>query len=182
MKAKKAKAVSYPSPFRIDIGCGPRKRDGFYGVDIRAIDGVDEVVDIRGEWPWPNNSVDEVHSSHFLEHLDGTERIHFFNELYRVMKPGALASIITPDWSHDCAYGDPTHKWPPLSRWYPLYLFKEWRDREAPHVGYKCDFDYVVGGSTDPVLETKNMEYRMFATQFYNNSLRDLCVTLTKRA
>jgi predicted SAM-dependent methyltransferase len=128
-----------------------------------------------------DNSVDEVSSSHFVEHLTGSERIHFFNELYRVMKPKSTALIVTPDWSHDCAYGDPTHAWPPMSRWYPLYLLKSWRDTEAPHVPYTCDFDYVIGGTTDQWLETRNHEYKMFASQFYINSLRDLCVTLTKR-
>jgi hypothetical protein len=167
---------------KLDIGCGPRKQEGFTGVDIQVFPGVDVVHDVRiTPWPWEDSSVDEVFSSHFLEHLSGEERIGFFNELHRVMKPQAKAVIITPDWSHACAYGDPTHKWPPLSGWYQLYLNKQWRDINAPHVEYTCDFDWVVGGSWDEWLNVRNQETRIFAMGHYINSQRDLHVTLVKR-
>lgn len=179
--AKPKQALKIAEPLRLDLGCGPRKREGFHGVDAMAFEGVDTVLDLRQTWPWADASVDEVSSSHFVEHLTGAERIHFFNELGRVLKPGAKAYIVTPDWAHDCAYGDPTHQWPPMSRWYPLYLHKEWRAGNAPHVGYTCDFDHVIGGSWDGWLETRNMEFRIFAMQRYNNSMRDLQVTFTKR-
>lgn len=174
-------AVTEPAPLlRLDLGCGKNPRQGFEGVDSLDF-GQKHKIDLRQPWPWADESVDEVHSSHFVEHLTGAERIHFFNELGRVLKKGARAFIITPDWTNDCAYGDPTHQWPPMSRWYPLYLHKDWRAGNAPHVGYTCDFDYTIGGSWDGWLETRNMEFKLFAMQRYTNSLRDLQVTLTKR-
>lgn len=166
---------------KLDLGCGKRKQEGFIGVDAIAFEGVDVVHDLRQSWPWEDGTVEQVFSSHFVEHLTGDERIHFFNELWRVMKPGATAQIITPDWSHACAYGDPTHQWPPLSSWYALYLNKAWRDINAPHVGYTCDFDWTTGGSWDEWLNVRNGETKMFAMQRYINSQRDLYVTLTKR-
>jgi hypothetical protein len=200
--------VEAPKPLRLDLGCGRNKREGFVGVDVHQFDGVDRVVNLaercplcKGEdygvgkkcnecrgswsyrpWPWEDASVEEAHSSHFVEHLTGQERIFFFNELYRVLKKGAQAQIITPDWSHACAYGDPTHQWPPMSGWYTLYLNKAWREQNAPHVPYTCDFDWAAGGTWDEWLNVRNMETRMFAMQRYINSTRDLCVTLTKRA
>lgn len=125
--------------------------------------------------------VDDVRSSHFVEHLTGAERVGFFNELYRVMKPGATALIITPSWSHACAYGDPTHQWPPMSPWYPLYLNKQWRDANAPHVGYTCDFDWIFGASWDPSINDRNDDVRNFMMDKNINSMRDLHVTLTAR-
>ena len=134
------------------------------------------------EWPIiPDDSVDEAFSSHFVEHLTGTERIHFFNELGRVLKKGAKATIITPDWSHACAYGDPTHQWPPMSSWYALYLNKGWRDQNAPHVSYTCDFDWAHGASWDEWLNVRNNETKMFAMARYINSTRDLHVNLVKK-
>lgn len=127
------------------------------------------------------NSVDEVNSSHFVEHLTGAERISFFNELYRVMKPGAVATIVTPNWSHACAYGDPTHQWPPMSQWFPLYLNKEWRDSQAPHVPYTCDFNHTIAGAWDAAIEGRNPEYKQAAMQTQTNAWRDLIVTLTKK-
>jgi hypothetical protein len=189
---------------KLDLGCGKNKQAGFIGVDSIAFDGVDTVLDLTSRdikvynsdgvptawagsiipfkpWPWPDDSVEEVFSSHFVEHLTGTERIHFFNELGRVMKKGAKATIITPDWSHACAYGDPTHQWPPMSSWYPLYLNKVWRDQNAPHVGYTCDFDWSHGASWDEWLNSRNGEMKMFAMARYINSARDLHINLVKK-
>lgn len=180
--AKTKPQLKVATPIRLDIGCGKNKREGFHGVDVLQFDTVDTVLDVRETpWPWADGVVDEVHCSHFVEHLSGAERVPFFNELYRVMKKGARAAIITPDWSNDCAYGDPTHQWPPMSRWYPLYLLKSWREVNAPHCGYICDFDYAIGGGWEPWLEARNMNFRVFAMQYYNNAMRDLFVTLTKR-
>src|SRR5262249_42658475 len=107
--------------------------------------------------------------------------ITFFNELYRVLKVGAQALIVTPDWSHSSAYGDPTHQWPPMSGWYPLYLLKAWRDVNAPHVPYVCDFDFVLAGGWYQWLSTRNDEFKQFAMQRYINSQTEVIVTLTKR-
>lgn len=178
--APQGEAVPAP-PLRIDVGCGKTTPEGWEGVD--AIDfGQKHVHDVRKGMPWlADNSVDEVRSSHFVEHLTGTERIAFFNELWRVMKKDATALIITPNWSHACAYGDPTHQWPPMSQWYPLYLHRDWRATNAPHAAYTCHFDHVIAGSWDAGLEVRTMEYRQFAMHNYINGWRDLIVTLTKR-
>lgn len=169
-----------PAPLRLDIGCGKTKMDGWEGID--SIDfGQKHVHDVRKGLPFADNSVSEVRSSHFVEHLTGQERIAFFNELWRVMKDGATAQIVTPNWSHACAYGDPTHQWPPMSQWYPLYLHKEWRANNAPHVGYTCHFDHVVAGSWDQSIEGRNPETKSMMMNNYTNAWRDLIVTLTAR-
>lgn len=170
-----------PAPLRLDIGCGKTTPEGWEGID--ALDfGQKHVHDIRKGLPWlADSSVDEVRSSHFVEHLTGAERIGFFNELYRVMKPKATALIVTPNWSHSCAYGDPTHQWPPMSQWYPLYLHKDWRAVNAPHAPYTCDFDHTIAGSWDASIEVRNGEYKQFAMANWTNCWRDLICTLTSR-
>lgn len=189
MKGDVLRAVELPPPgqeapisiIRLDIGCGKTTPEGWEGVD--AIDfGQKHVHDVRKGLPWlADSSVDEVRSSHFVEHLTGEERIAFFNELWRVMKNGATAQIITPNWSHACAYGDPTHQWPPMSSWYALYLHKDWRAANAPHAPYTCHFDHVVAASWDGKLATRNDEYRSYAMDNFTNSFRDLIVNLTCR-
>jgi len=172
---------------KLDLGCGKnviKSQDEFpfVGVDCISFEGVSVVHDLRNTpWPWNDGEVDEVFSSHFVEHLTGTERIAFFNELYRVLKVGGKALIITPDWSNACAYGDPTHQWPPMSSWYALYLNKAWRDVNAPHVGYTCDFDWMHGVSWEEWLMTRSDESKPFALQHYINTVRDIHVTLSKR-
>lgn len=198
--AKRAiKAVVVKEPLRLDLGCGKNKQKGFVGIDSIQFEGVDQVLNLvervapgnAGEfvgWPWEDGSVEQVHCSHFLEHLEPRERIHFANELCRVLRKGGTANLATPYSGHDCAYGDPTHKWPPVSGWTYLYWNKEWRKAQAPHVdiennpaGLSCDFDYTIGGSWEQWLQTRNMEYRVFAMQHYLNSQRDIVVTLTKK-
>jgi len=173
---------------KLDIGCGKNKKDGFTGVDQYAMEGVDIVADLRKPWPWDDGSIEEVHSSHFVEHLTATERVHFYNELWRVLAPGAKATIITPHWASNRAYGDPTHQWPPVSEMSFYYLSQEWRDANAPHTdakwdesGFKCDFSAVWGYGMHPALTLRNPEYQQFAFQWAKESILDMHATLTKK-
>jgi SAM-dependent methyltransferase len=176
------------SGVKLDIGCGKNKRPGFVGVDQYQMDGVDVVMDVREKWPYDDNSVDEVHSSHFIEHLTGAERVKFYNEMYRVMKPGAKATIVTPHWASNRAYGDPTHQWPPVSEMSFYYLSKGWRETQAPHTdsqwnpdGYSCNFEATWGYGLHPSLLVRNQEYQQFAVANYKESCQDTHTTLTKR-
>lgn len=187
--AAQLKSVEQPAgPLRLDIGCGKNKREGFIGIDQHAMPGVDTVMDIRQRWPFDDNSVDEIHCSHFIEHLTANERVQFYNEMYRVMKPGAKASIITPHWASNRAYGDPTHQWPPVSEMSFYYLSREWRATQAPHTdkqfnpqGYDCNFEATWGYGTHPALATRNQEFQQFAMQFYKEAVQDMHASLTKR-
>lgn len=168
---------------RLDLGCGKNKRQGFVGVDVVPFDNVDVVIDLsNGKWPWEDESVDEVYSSHFVEHLEAGERIHFVNELYRVLKVGAKAQIIVPHWSSCRAYGDLTHKWPPVSEFWFFYLSKEWRKVNAPHNDkYVCDFDVTWGYGISEELVGRNEEYKMYAMKNYKDIITDIIATFTKK-
>lgn len=169
-------------PLKLDLGCGPSKKEGFIGVDALPFDGkVDVVHDLRLVWPWEDESVEEVHSSHFLEHLTGDERVTFFNELYRVMKKGAKATIVVPHWSSERAYGDPTHKWPPVVGFSFYYLSRDWRAQNAPHTDYNCDFDATWGFSMAHPWTLRNQETQMFALSHYVNVAQDMIATVTKK-
>lgn len=178
---------------KIDLGCGARKQQGFIGVDIIPFDGVDvrfDLSDIFTPWPWDDNSVDEAHASHFVEHLTATERIHFVNELYRVLKPNAKATIIIPHWASSRAYGDPTHCWPPVSEFWFYYLSRDWRltQGNAPHTdeshwpnGFACDFEATWGYGVHPEIGLRNPEFQQFALNFYKEAATDIIATLIKR-
>lgn len=170
-----------PVLVKLDLGCGKTKKDGFLGVDAIKFEGVDVVADLRDTWPWADGSVDEVHCSHFLEHLTGSERVHFFNELYRVLKPTSKAVIICPHWSSERAYGDPTHQWPPVTGFSFYYLSKQWREGNAPHTGYICDFDASWGFGLAHPWQLKSQEVQMFAMNHYTNVCSDLIATITKK-
>jgi hypothetical protein len=180
--------VKKNTEIKLDIGCGKNKKEGFIGVDQYKMPGVDKVMDLRKKWPYKNDSVSEVHCSHFIEHLTGTERVHFLNELYRVLKKGAKVTLVTPHWASNRAYGDPTHQWPPVSEMFFYYLSKEWRKTQAPHTdqefnkdGYNCDFEATWGYSMHQSLVSRNQEYQQNALQFYKEAAQDTIATLTKK-
>jgi hypothetical protein len=175
------------SPLKLDLGCGKTKRAGFVGVDRRKFDGVDVVAELTAPWPWADGSVEEVHMSHVLEHFTGRERVHIFNELYRVLVKGGKATIITPYWCSNRAYGDFTHQWPPVGEMLYFYLWKEWRLANAPDNdiqwnpdGYSCDFDYAYHYNVHPTIAAKHQEAQVFAFSFYKEAAQDMICTLTK--
>lgn len=206
-RAKDPGKLTVEQPIRLDLGCGPRvyrdpnrPNEEFIGVDILDF-GQPLVMDLADghAWPWDSGSVQEVYSSHFVEHLTAEQRVFFWNELYRVMKPGAKATIIAPYWSSLRAYGDPTHKWPPVSEFTFLYLNRLWRvgdgdklSGNAPHVDLKfaddkryalaCDFDFTVGYLADQqVMGNKHPDQQAVMTRHWVNAVNDVQVTLEKR-
>lgn len=71
----------------------------------------DEIADLSQKWPWPDSSVEEIVAYDIIEHI--ADRVHFMNELHRVMCAGAKATIETPNASRGAGYfQDPTHKSP----------------------------------------------------------------------
>lgn len=166
---------------KLDLGCGKNPKEGFTGVDCRDF-GQDIVCDLRDTWKWEDSSVDEVHCSHFVEHLTAPERIHFVNELWRVLKPGAKATVIVPHWGSCRAYGDMTHQWPPVSEFWFYYLLASWRAENAPHNdAYTCDFDATWGYTLHPSIAVRNVEFQQFAVGFYKEAVQDLIATLVAR-
>lgn len=182
--------VGVKPPIRLDIGSGPNPKEGHEGVDQYPFDGkVKHVMDVRKRpWPWKDSSVEEIHCSHFLEHLTGLERCGFLNECYRVLKPDGKMLLIVPHWASCRAYGDPTHQWPPVSEMFFYYLDKTWRLKEAPHVdasnwkdGYSCDFHATWGYSVHPSIIQRNQDYQAYALQWLKEAATDTHATLTAR-
>jgi len=80
---------------RVDLGCGGAKRQGYIGLDYVDLPGVDHVLDLTTDrYPFDDNTVDEVFSAHFLEHIDAPN--HVFGEIGRICKDGAHVEFWTP--------------------------------------------------------------------------------------
>ena len=89
--------------FKIDLGCGFVKPQGFIGLDNlsgersqipNAVNAPDILLDLnRDRLPFPDNSCVEVRASHFLEH---SEVIHILDECYRVLKPNGTFLFAVP--------------------------------------------------------------------------------------
>jgi SAM-dependent methyltransferase len=177
-------APAAPAVVKLDLGCGTNKyaaEPGWTGVDVRPFAGVDIVFDLTRPWPWKDASVDEIRSSHFIEHLGPEERIHFVNEAYRILKPGAKATLIAPHWSSCRAYGDLTHRWPPISEFWGFYLSAAWRATNAPHNdGYTCNFNPSWGYSLREDVAARNVEFQQDAMNNHKDVCQDIHLTLVK--
>ncbi|MDI6716135.1 MAG: methyltransferase domain-containing protein [Actinomycetota bacterium] len=83
-------------PIKLELGSGVDfNRAGWYSVDIQ--EGVDITLDLRRGLPFPNESVDEIHSEHLMEHFDRGTVQHIFSECFRVLKVGGKISASVPD-------------------------------------------------------------------------------------
>lgn len=177
-------------PVKIDIGCGPNKKDGFIGIDIRPFPGVDLMFDIgKDRWPFEDNSVEESHCSHTIEHLTNFEgkfeRVNFLNELFRVTVPGGKCALIFPHWCSNRFHGDFTHR-EPLSEFFFYYLDRLWRTQNAPHTdiahnpnGYDCNWNCTWGYTMRQDLGVRNAEYQQFAMANYKEAILDIVATMT---
>lgn len=79
---------------KLDIGSGPNPIPGFAGIDPYC------KTDYKAEmWhlPFDDSSVDEIFSSHALEHIPQKMVVPTLREWKRVIKPGCRITIRVPD-------------------------------------------------------------------------------------
>lgn len=100
---------------KIDIGGGTDPAPDFINLDPVHGVGIWKRY-IQDGIPVPDDSVDAVRASHVLEHVPaGPDRIDVFNEVHRILKPGATFTVILPFIGTWHAIADPTH----VSLWCP---------------------------------------------------------------
>lgn len=84
-------------PLKLDLGCGGAKKKGFIGIDAILGPGVDIKHNIEEGIPFPDNSVDEIYTSHFLEHVQNRKVPFVLKECARVLKAKGKVRIEVPD-------------------------------------------------------------------------------------
>lgn len=84
---------------KLNLGCGPKLLDGFVNVDLAGNwSGVapDVVADITQRLPFDDESADEVHAYHVIEHIERFEAEAVLADWARVLKPGGLMILECP--------------------------------------------------------------------------------------
>lgn len=161
---------------KLDLGCGNTPRDGFEGVDVAGDKAKHRVDLFKFPWPWADNSVAEIHCSHFAEHIparevelrdirpaksetypcasdDHAQRFigrdfffAFFDEAHRVLVPGGWMTVIVPHLRSDRAFQDPTHRRFICEETF-AYLFADWRKINVPQYDVRCNFETQVNST-----------------------------------
>lgn len=209
-KAKKEVAVGVPSEtpvlaksptlLKLDLAAGQRPREGFEGVDIWPQSK--HVVDLtKYPWPFADNCAEELHCSHYMEHVPAreiedrdlvkvdslTDRINFlgkdhlfafFDECYRILAPGGTMRVIVPALRNNRAFQDPTHR-----RFIPaetfLYFSAEWRKiNMLDHYRADCNFGVNVVPTVPVELTLLNPETSSMRMNNYWNTVIDWDATL----
>lgn len=122
----------------LELGCGKsRKFTNSITIDVVDLDGVDMVYDLNLGIPMEDNSVDEIYSYHFLEHVVNLQ--FFISEIYRVLKVGGKKIGTVPHFSNPHYYSDFTHK-----NFFGLYTFSYF-DKNQSQFRRKVPTFYTTG-------------------------------------
>lgn len=82
----------------LHAGAGGHYIRGWINADRDPASGrLDLIADLARAIPLRDGSVELIHSEDFLEHLDHAGGIEFIREAHRVLKPGGVMRILTPD-------------------------------------------------------------------------------------
>jgi hypothetical protein len=82
---------------RLNLGCGHLPREGFINVDMRELTGVDVVAPVN-DLPFEPGTIDEIHSSHLLEHFPQEQLIRrLLPYWFSMLRPGGTFRAVVPD-------------------------------------------------------------------------------------
>ena len=102
----------------VELGCGSSKKEitaiGIDVLDYECVDIVGDALEVLASFP--ERSVHQVYSSHFLEHVADIDG--FLRELERIVKPGGDLDLVVPHFSNPYYYSDYTHR-----SFFGLYTF-----------------------------------------------------------
>lgn len=84
-------------PSNLHIGCGPHCLSGWLNTDINRVLSNVYYLDATRKFPFENETFDFVFSEHLIEHLGFQGAKNMLCEAFRILKPGGVLRIATPD-------------------------------------------------------------------------------------
>jgi hypothetical protein len=195
----KLEEAASTSTLRLDLGCGQNPKEGHEGVDLYGDKAKHRVDLFKFPWPFVDASVDDIHCSHFLEHVPAREvelrdlaqdddrsylgadmLFAFMDECYRILKPDCWMNIIVPSGRSNRAFWDPTHRRFFMQETF-LYFSKEWRKLNGlDHYRTKCHFGIDVTHSLPQEESLRSPEAQQERFHRYWNVTIDWIAKLKK--
>jgi predicted SAM-dependent methyltransferase len=179
---KRAKAYAAKSGLKLNIGCGPNRKEGWVNIDLSP--EAELALDMRERIPFPDGSAIIIYSEHFFDYLDYPEEAqHFLRESLRVLEPSGVFRVGVPDthwplldyagvgdgrWLQACYKSE--DRWLPHPCKTPLD-YVNYHFREGTRHRYSYDFETIENVlkeagfveinqcEFDPVIDTKNREF-----------------------
>jgi predicted SAM-dependent methyltransferase len=98
---------------RLNVGSDLSQIGGFLSVDFNPKVKPDIVADAKDLSMFPDSVVDEIYASHVLEHFTWQDGLLALKEWLRVLKPGGMLTVATPDitemrklYKHGATWGE----------------------------------------------------------------------------
>lgn len=86
----------------LHIGCGSFYMPGWINTDVLGNPSMDFPLDITNPLPFRDNFFDVIYGSEVIEHIDLAQARQFLKEAQRVLKPGGVMRLTTPDLTETC--------------------------------------------------------------------------------
>ncbi len=113
-----------PEHTKLNMGCGFKKLNDHWNVDVEAKCNPDEVLDFEvTPWPYEDNFFDKITADNILEHLGQDPKVftNIIKEMYRVSKDGAEWFINVPHHRCDLYWDDYTHVRPLSAKTFKMF-------------------------------------------------------------
>ncbi len=144
---------------KLNMGCGFRKLEDHWNVDISPKCNPDQVLDFEiTPWPYEDNFFEHISACNILEHLGQNPRVFtdIIKEMYRVSKDGATWFIQFPHHRCDVAFDDYTHV-----RLLTEKMFRMWDQKVNYASILKNSADSTFGIYNDVDLEVLDVDYNI---------------------
>ena len=120
---------------RLNVGCGDRLLPGFTNVDM--LPNADVQADVSQGLPFDDGSCEAVYSEHFIEHLSQAAGLAFLRECRRVLRPGGVVRLATPDL--DDLVSDYNRAGPSSHEDIDAWLHPDWKRFQIDYVDNRCE-------------------------------------------
>lgn len=121
---------------RLHLGCGEHRIGGWINADFILSGAQDVLIDVRRSLPLLSSSIRFIHSEDLLEHIELQEGRRLLAECHRVLEPGGVMRLLTPDAA--------------------AIVRRVYLGAEARHLRW-CDREF----SAEEPVEALNMHFRM---------------------
>jgi predicted SAM-dependent methyltransferase len=82
---------------KLNLGSGENVLEGWLNTDLLPLDTRVTFLDATHKFPFDDNTFDYIFSEHMIEHVSYDECSFILQECYRVLKPGGVIRIATPN-------------------------------------------------------------------------------------
>lgn len=82
---------------KLQLGSGKNVLEEWLNTDSIPLDRRVILLDVNFRLPFEDNVFDYIYSEHMIEHISYEKVSYMFQECYRVLKPGGIIRVATPD-------------------------------------------------------------------------------------